>query len=372
LSFSPSLSRAKTFDVVIVGGGIIGLLAARELQLAGASVAIVDRGPIGRESSWAGGGILSPLYPWRYPEAVTRLAAWSQQAYPQLVQELLQKTGIDAEYQRSGLLIFPEKDRNSAVKWSENHGNSIELVHVTDAAALQPGLTSDGNSWLWMPGVGQVRNPRLISAISALLLKEGVEFIENSAISNFIIESGRFRGLESESGSLQAGQCLVASGAWSGGLIQQLGLSVPIEPVQGQMLLLKGSPGLLRRIVLKDSHYLIPRVDGRILVGSTLEHVGFAKKVTDTARQELLAAATDIFPELLAKTEIETQWAGLRPGSPEGIPYIGPHPDIEGLYLCSGHFRNGFVLGPASARLVAEVMLQQRPILDTAPYRLVR
>jgi len=372
LSVSSPLPGPQSFDVAIIGGGIIGLLAARELTQAGARVAIFDRGSIGRESSWAGGGILSPLYPWRYPEPVTRLASWSQRAYPELVRALRQNTGIDAEYLTSGLLISSENDNDIACKWSLKYDNVIEILSPPKALELQPGLAAGDTDWLWMPQVAQVRNPRLIAAISSDLRKKGVEFIENSSISEFIVKNDRFQGLVSKHDRITAGQCLVASGAWSGQLMQQFGRTVPIEPVRGQMVLLKGRPGRVQRIVLKNSHYLIPRADGRILIGSTLEYVGYDKGVTESARQELLAAATDIFPDLLQQTTVETQWAGLRPGSPEGIPFIGEHPDIEGLVLCSGHYRNGFVLGPASARLAVDHLLQRPPIMDAAPYSLIR
>jgi glycine oxidase len=363
LSISSPSSGSLSVDVAIIGGGIIGLLTARELSLAGAAVAVIDRGSIGREASWAGGGILSPLYPWRYSEAITRLASWSQQYYPQLVDDLLQSTGIDPEYRRSGLLISPEKDSDLANIWSEKHGNAIEIVGIEEVRELQPGLFMENESWLWMSAVAQVRNPRLISSIRSYLSGKSIKFLENVHISEFLITNGRFQGIDTLSGRINAEQCLVASGAWSGGLMQKVAdLAVPIEPVRGQMLLLKGRRGLLQRMVLKNRHYLIPRA----------EHVGFEKQVTDAAQKELLSAAQEIYPDLLLHTEIETQWAGLRPGSPEGIPFIGPHPEVEGLFLCSGHYRNGFVLGPASARLVTDLMLQRQPIMDASPYRLGR
>jgi len=363
-----SSSNTSTPDIAIIGGGIIGLLTARELVNAGATVSIYDRQPIGRESSWAGGGILSPLYPWRYPEAVNRLAAWSQRQYPQLTQELLQETGIDPEYLKSGLLVNASNELDQAVKWSDNHKISFEKLAPQDLDSVQPGIAGGKSDWLWMPEIAQVRNPCLLKSLKQYLLIKGVNFVENTPISEFIIKNGAVTGLRSNQETIHAGRFLLAAGAWTGQLGAEAGLELKVEPVRGQILLLRGEIGLLQRMVLSDSHYLIPRRDGRILVGSTLEYVGFDKSVTDEATNELERAAEEIFPGILGRCEIETQWAGLRPGSPEGIPYIGMHPEIDNLFVCSGHFRNGFVLGPASARLAADLMLKREPVIEPGVY----
>ena len=359
-------------DVVVVGGGIIGLLTAYELIEAGARVTIVDRQSIAQEASWAGGGILSPLYPWRYPEAVTRLASWSQRHYAELIQNLLEITGVDAQYLQSGLLIYSPNEQDIAAKWAENHNISLEIVNAEKASEIQPGIQVDEISWIWMPEVAQVRNPRLLQALRVYMSLKDVKIIENEPLSEIKLRAGKLEGLETKSGFLPADHCLVAAGAWSSKLLDNSGIGLPIEPVRGQILLLKGRPGLIRRIVLRDSHYVIPRGDGRILVGSTLEYVGYDKATTAEAREELISAAENIIPGITSACEIETQWAGLRPGSPEGIPYIGAHPDVPGLFSSSGHFRNGFVLAPASARLGADLILGREPVLDPDSYRLIR
>lgn len=365
----PVLPRSA--DCVVVGGGIIGLLTAWELMRAGRQVIVCDRQPIGRESSWAGGGILSPLYPWRYPEAVLRLARWSQKRYPDLLNGLKQDSGVDPEYIQSGLLINLSNEHEQAANWVEHEGITAEFLDSTQADELQPGLMA-GGQWLWLPEVGQVRNPCLLDALRSDLRRNGVEIFENVSISGFIEDAGVLSAIETNRGRINAEQALIATGAWTGGLLEQIGISLPVRPVRGQMVLLKGELGHIRHMVLKDSRYLIPRRDGRILVGSTLEEVGFDKTTTEDARSELIKAAEAIVPGLLDSCTIEKQWAGLRPGSPEGVPYMGEHPEISGLYVSSGHFRNGFVLAPASARLVADLMLGRVPQIDPADYRLER
>ena len=372
MSLPATHPESSHVDVVVVGGGVIGLLTAYELVEAGAGVTIIDRQRVAKESSWAGGGILSPLYPWRYPEAVTELASWSQRHYAELIQDLFETTGVDAQYLESGLLIYSPKEQDLAVKWSEKHSILLGIVSPEKASEIQPGIQVDENSWIWMPKVAQVRNPRLLQALRAYMSIKGVKIIENEPISEIRVKSGKIEGLVANSGFIPADHCLVAAGAWSAGLLDLSGINLPIEPVRGQILLLKGKPGLVNRIVLKNSHYLIPRSDGRILVGSTLEYVGFDKATTEQAREELISAAESLVPGITSACDIETQWAGLRPGSPEGIPYIGQHPEVSGLFTSSGHFRNGFVLAPASARLGADLILGRETALDPDTYRLIR
>lgn len=360
-----------TNRICIVGGGIIGLLIARELVDTGEKVTVIDRGETGRESSWAGGGILSPLYPWRYPDSINELAKWSQVAYPRLVNNLQKHSGIDAEWVRSGLLIVGAEDRQIAAEWGLKYANSMKIVDAADTKNIQSSISISNGPVIWMPDIAQVRNPRLLAALKRDLLNDGVELRERQEITGFDIYSGELNGVRTNTETIGTNQCIITAGAWSGGLFSKLGLDIPIKPIRGQMLVFRNNPGGLERIVLKEGRYLIPRRDGRILVGSTLEDVGFDKSTTELAAIELRQAALSIMPAL-AKAEVELQWSGLRPGSPDGVPYIGPHPDIRGLFACTGHFRNGFVLGPASARLLVDLLLSREPVVDPAPYGLDR
>ncbi len=352
--------------ICVVGGGIIGLLTAYELVQAGRSVVVLDRGALGRESSWAGGGILSPLYPWRYPEAVNQLASWGQAYYPELTRSLQSAGAVDPEWTPSGMLTLAAPDIDQAIKWSEQHGNSLQLIAGAHLERLAPGLVLEEPA-LWDSRIAQVRNPRLLTALGQVLRQKGVEIRENTSVEGFVTEDGRLRALNTAQGELRVEQCVVAAGAWASQLLRPTGLVLAVRPVRGQMLLLRAQPGLLARIVLKAGRYLIPRRDGRVLVGSTVEEAGFDRSTTETAREELWASATALMPAL-ARCEVERHWAGLRPGSPAGVPYIGEHPEIRGLFVSTGHYRNGIVLGPASARLVVDLMLGRKPVVDPAPY----
>jgi len=358
----------KNQDILIVGGGIIGMLTARELAKAGASVRLLERGATGQESSWAGGGIISPLYPWRYEESVTALAAWGQQHYPQLSRELYEESGIDPELLPSGLLMLDVEDTEAAQAWATAHQHKIETLHADGLRDLEPGL-AQGDSGLWMPDVAQIRNPRMAQAARSALQKLGVVVEEHAEVTELMVESGVIRGVQTVNGRYDAAQVVVASGAWSAELLARLMVPVQVEPVKGQMILYRAQPDAIRHIVLNHGKYIIPRRDGHILTGSTLEFVGFEKSTTEDALMELRQAAEQMFP-LLAQCEVVNQWAGLRPGTPTGIPYIGEHPQVQGLYLNAGHFRNGVVLGPASARLMADLVLKRAPILAPDAYAL--
>ncbi len=347
------------------------MLSARELARAGRPVVLLDRQAVGKESSWAGGGILSSLYPWRYPAATDQLLRWSQQVYPSLITALVKATGVDPEWTVSGLLILDANIGEVEANFSKNSHFSFERVNAVQLAELEPALAIQPESALWRPDVAQVRNPRLIEALRRDLVQKGVEFREDVTVTGFSQKQGKLAALHTNQGVFPADQCLAAAGAWTAGLLEKTGLMLPIRPVRGEILLLRARPGLISHILLKDYHYLIPRRDGLILVGSTFEDVGFDKSTTAKAKNELLKAAVEMVPAL-SDCPIEQQWAGLRPGSPDSVPFIGEHPDISGLFVCSGHFRNGIALGPASARLVADLMLGCEPSFDPAPYRLTR
>jgi glycine oxidase len=355
-------------DILVIGGGAIGLLTARELARAGAEVTLVEMGVTGRESSWAGGGIISPLYPWRYADSVTALSLWSQREYPKLCAALLEETGVDSELIRSGLLTLDAAEGAQALPWARAHGTHVEILDNAALRESEPELDLQPPSALWMPDIAQVRNPRLGRALRYAIEKR-VRIREQEEAIELLVESGRVVGARTSVGIIEANRIVVCVGAWTAKLLEQLDAKPEIEPVRGQMILFCAKPGQINHVVLYRDRYVIPRKDGRTLIGSTLEHEGFVKATTAEAKEELYRAAVEMFP-LLKRTPIENHWAGLRPGSPSGIPYIGAYPKIQGLYINAGHFRNGLVTGPASARLVTDLLLGRTPILDPAPYTL--
>jgi len=384
LMSTDSVPLNKCKDVLIIGGGIIGMLCARELTLAGATVTLIDKNQTGKESSWAGGGILSPLYPWRYCAAVSALAHWSSQHYAALATSLQSETGIDSQLIQSGLLMLDPlstEEQTSAIVWANSTNNNIELLTNTDLHSYF-NTTSDTESHnniaalnnkftqgILLPDIAQIRNPRLVKALKVSLLLAGVNFVENEEVSEIKIQKNRVSHIMTQTNQYHADNVVVASGAWSTPLLAKANICIDVKPVRGQMILINAHPGLIRHIILNNNQYLIPRQDGRILVGSTLEDVGFDKSITKEAKQSLWETATDLLPAL-GQFPIEHHWAGLRPGSINGVPTIAAHPDINNLYINTGHFRNGVILGPASARLLTELITGNRTILDPKPYAL--
>ncbi len=353
--------------IIIVGGGAIGMLTALELVQAGQAVTLFERADTGRESSWAGGGIVSPLFPWRYLDSVTELASWSQAAYPAFCSQLAKDTGIDPEYTECGLILVAPDEVAPALRWAGQHRRTLLPIDKAEFARLEPRAAVPTDSAVWMPQVGQVRNPRMVKALRRRLEQLGVDVRTATPVEDLLYKDNICKGVRCATGVDRADAVVVCAGAWTGRLLGDLPAPPAIHPVRGQMLLFRAQPGTISRMVLEANRYVIPRRDGRTLFGSTLEEAGFEKRTTEAAREELFRIATTRFP-VLGNCPVEAHWAGLRPSSPAGVPYIGPHPRITGLFVNAGHFRNGIVLGPASARLAADLVLGRPPILDPKPY----
>lgn len=353
---------------LIIGAGAIGLQTAYLLARSGYQVTVLDQSTTGREASWAGGGIVSPLYPWRYSEAVTALAHWSQDFYPQLGEQLREQTGVDPEVHRTGLYWLDLDDQDQALAWARQHGRELLAVPMDEVHRAVPALGAGFSRAVYMPDVANVRNPRLLQALhAALLAMPNVRLLENCQATGFLLEGSRVVGVRTSQGEQRADQVVVAAGAWSAELLATLDLALPVKPMKGQMILFKCAEDFLPSMVLAKRRYAIPRRDGHILVGSTLDDVGFDKTPTEDALESLRATAIELLPAL-ADAQVVKHWAGLRPGSPDGVPYIGPVSGFDGLWLNCGHFRNGLVLAPASCQLLADLMFGREPIVDPAPY----
>lgn len=355
-------------ECIVIGGGVIGMMTARALHLAGIEVLLLERGPLGGESSWAGGGIISPLYPWRYPDSVNVLAQHSKTLYPGLVAQLRDESGVDAELIKSGLLVVDQNEREQALNWSAQWSENVQtLTGRPELLAVEPALAAAIEQALWLPEVMQVRNPSIIKSLRGSFERLGIAYREHAPVQNIAVLAGRVQGVYVDGEMLGADRVIVAGGAWSAGLIAAV-QQVDVEPVKGQMIMFKGEPEQVRRMVLSKGHYVIPRSDGRVLAGSTLEKTGFDKTTSDSALKVLRETAASLVP-LLATLPVERQWAGLRPGTENGVPYVCAIDGAEGLYLHAGHYRNGIVLGPASVQLMTELVLAQPPFCEPSPYK---
>jgi len=354
---------------LIVGAGLNGMFTAYYLMLAGENVVLLDQGDVGKESSWAGGGILSPLHPWRYPVGVTAIASWSQKHYPDILSNLHAQTGIDPEFLRSGLLILDTSESTRAMQWAKENNQSINLLNEKDLRNNYGQIHTGFSTGMLMEHVGQVRNPSLVQALQRFLIAGGVTILKHEKCLQLVIERQQITGIITNKQKLTGDSVSLCTGAWIRDLLQGTSNLPSIEPVKGQMLLLQTPPNLINHIVLGESNYVIPRKDGLVLVGSTLEYVGFDKSTTTLAKQTLLHAAYSLIPKLREATFIK-QWSGLRPGSKNGMPTICSHPEIDGLFINSGQYRNGVVMAPGSGKILADLILCKNTFTDNDAYKL--
>lgn len=340
--------------VLIVGGGIVGCMTAMALVKRGYQVTIVERNQIASqtsgESSWAGAGILFPLLPWMYLDEVNQLTMQGAKQYEQICKELLQETGLDAEFIQSGMLILPPFDYEKAQTWCDNN----QLPSQEVRSGFEPSLVAHEGKALWLPTVGQVRPPKLMEALRAWLEKNNVTLLERTELKP-LRETQSLNTWETQAGEkLEADIFIVTSGAWSFELLKETASQLNIKPMRGQILLYKPEKNL-EHMVYKEGFYMVPRRDGYLLAGSTLEDVGFDPATTDEKREELKAKAEAIMPALKGLPIIK-HWSGLRPGTPDNLPTIGVHPHIPNLYLNTGHFRYGLTMAPASAEKIGALI----------------
>lgn len=363
--------------IAIIGAGITGLMSALELLEQGCSVTLFDQQAAGQAASWAGGGILSPMYPWRYPAAVNALARHAKPLYQDWNQKLQPFTGIDFQIHETGMLIFDESDFEIGLSYAKTHQEPQQQAKLLDQAKLQQINPKVDNSKfkqaIYFSELANIRNPRLLQSIIRYLKQHPrVTWHEDCKITRLNIQQGRANSISDEHGRLfQADQYVFTTGAWSQYWSQQLGLEIPVQPVQGQMLLFKTPENWLPTMCMNKVMYLIPRPDGHVLCGSSMRQVGFDTSPSSEIRQDILQACIEMVPEL-ADFPLVKQWAGLRPSSPDGIPYIGKIPKLQNAWANFGHFRNGLCMGPASGKLLAQLILEQTPIVDPVPYDPVR
>lgn len=357
----------RKFDCTVVGAGVVGMMCARELSASGFKVALFDRGEAGMESSWAGGGILSPLYPWRENPPLQPLIRLSQELYPALAGQLQEATGIEPECLQSGLLVFglADEEMETALAWATKREQQHEIL---DAACIEnrvPSVSPDAGRALLLPTVSQIRNPFLVQALKRDLEKRGVAVFEHTPVKQIRTAGDSVQSVLTSRGEFRTERVVTAMGAWNCDLLPTL----DIRPVRGQILCYQAPAGYITNILLDAGIYIIPRRDGHLLVGSTLEEVGFNKNTSEEAEHRLSSHAARIIPAI-RQFPLVKHWAGLRPATRTGLPYICAHPDIKGLYLNVGHYRNGILLAPGSARLLTEIILGQKTSIDCTEFSL--
>jgi glycine oxidase len=360
-------------QILVVGGGIQGLTASIALAGEGHLVQLVERERTGSRASWVAAGLLTPSTPWVYPRPLIDLCQRSEASYVEFVADLKHHTGIDAEHEDAGML-YPQGlgcDASTVLDQTDLRrqlGFDIEQLDRAELDVVQPGLGDALGGAAWQRSSARVRPPRLLRALRARAQQLGVHVLESCSVKRLERVGPRLVGVRLDSGQLlEADLTVLAAGAWSGALAASAGVAADVRPVRGQILLLRGPPGLLGPTINDGLCYLVPRRDGRILVGSTMEDVGFDAVTTPQALSRLRAMAAQLLPAS-RQMIIENDWAGLRPGTPDRLPIIGVAPDCDGLILATGHFRNGILLAPITARIVADLVAGRRPEVELSPF----
>jgi len=348
-------------DVVIVGGGVIGLSIARALALRGVSdVMLIERGQPGAEASWAAGGILAPQVESDRADDFFSLAAAGRDLYPAFAESLKDETGIDVELDLTGTLGlgFTEKDEaelRSRFDWQSKAGLRVEWLSGDEARRQEPCISQLVRCALRLPNDYQVENRRLIEALVKANEKLGVRLTTDCHVSELLIENEKVRGVETSNGFVFARVVVLAAGAWTSQINSSLALP-QLEPVRGQMLCYETRPRIARHVIYSSRGYLVPRRDGRLLAGSTTEWVGFDKRVTDEGIRAIKSMAIEIAPTLAHLTPVDS-WAGFRPRTTDDLPVLGSCEEIAGLFYATGHYRNGILLAPITAQLIATAIV---------------
>ena len=355
--------HSKNQEVLIIGGGVIGLSLARELKKKGINrVTILERGEVGKESSYAAAGMLAPQAEADIKDVFFDFCSESLLLYSEFAGQLLSETGVDIELDREGTLYlaFTEKDVKEIqhrYQWQRKAGLAVERLAANEIHRFEPFVSPDVLEGLFFPNDWQVENRTLLQALRKFGELNNIEVIENAEVKRLLWENGKLIGVETKTSRFLAEKVVLATGAWTS-LIQTDVLELPqVKPIRGQMISFDSPERFFSKIIYSPRGYLVPRRDGRILAGATTEDVGFDQSVTDSALEMLREKTLEIAPSLV-NLKISEKWAGLRPFAIDGLPILGEI--AENLFLATAHYRNGILLAPITAKILAEKLVENK------------
>lgn len=354
-----NLINDKFSEVLIVGGGVIGLSIARELHRKGLRrITILERGASGSESSYAAAGMLAPNAETEKADDFTRICTESLSLYNKYAEELFGETDVNIELDRSGTLYAAFTENDSAeirrrYAWQTRAGLAVEHFSAEETRRAEPFISPDVRESLFFPNDWQVENRRMLHALEKYAELNDIKILENAEVKKILIENRKVCGARTVDANFPASVIVLATGAWTS-LIESEGLTMPkVKPIRGQMIAFHTAKRLFERVIYSPRGYLVPRRDGRILIGATVEDAGFDKSVSEAAIEFLHETALEISPSL-ASLEIYEKWAGLRPLAADGLPILGTFAEMENLFIATAHYRNGILLAPLTAKIAAE------------------
>jgi len=369
---------SRSTDVVVVGGGVIGLAVAYYLAREKMAVTLVERGEVGREASWAAAGYLSFQGSSNHPGPRLELTRTSARMYEGWISELGELTPADTGFWRSGLLeLYVDdaevREARERATWQRAAGYAVEWLDETSVRRRQPALALElpVRGALLFPEVAQVRPPRLLKALAEAVRRLGVNIREYSAAVGIIRSGDRVAGVSLASGeSIPAPIVVNAAGSWASQLAPEMA-AMPIRPIKGTIVLLEVAAQPSREILVSAAGSLYPRADNKLLLGATMEDVGYDRRVKLEAVQTLVQQALSLVPGL-RDANLVTAWTGLRPYSHDNVPYLGAVPDLDGAFVAAGHYRSGILLAPITGLLLKEMILGQASTLPMEPYQMSR
>jgi glycine oxidase len=360
----------KSWDVIIIGAGIIGLALAIELNKRGLRVLIVDKGEPGREASWAAGGMLAD-FPLEMPRALSDLAAASARMYPEFVHELEDESRLKIDLRAEGALVFIDDAIDHAIDAALDPALRPALLPASvspqSVAQLEPNLSTSNLSTLTALHLPERSvDPRHLTAAAVAAAKHrGIDFSSGDQVLSVVVDDGKAVGVRTSKTRFAAATVVNCAGAWAG---QIAPYNFPTRPVKGQMLcVVMKQKEMVRHVIRTPNVYLIPRTDGRLLIGATQEEVGFNKQTVPETIQKLHRSALDVVPNL-AEARILEAWAGLRPGTPDALPILGAT-ETPGYFVATGHFRDGILLAPVTAKVMGRVIAGELPEFDLRAFQ---
>ncbi|MFC4766140.1 glycine oxidase ThiO [Effusibacillus consociatus] len=364
------------YDVCIVGGGIIGCSIAYNLAKRGLRSVVIEKNALGSESTQAGAGMLGAQVEMEKPGALFDLGILSRALFRDLQQELKELSGVDIELQTSGILrlAVSEEDRRSLLdrrEWQSAAGQKTEWLEDDDLRKEVGDLFGSTYGALFLPKDHQIRAMAFLRALVSAAGRLGTVFLEHTELIGFVRKGDRIVGIETNNGPFAADAAVIAAGAWSGIVGKMAGLELPVFPVKGQSILADFPTPVTPFTVFTHGTYMVPKVTGHLYIGATMEMAGFDKTATLQGLNRLLSDAARIMPSV-GKLGWSGNLVGLRPGSQDGLPFLGQVPGLDGLYVASGHFRNGLLLSPITGVVMAELITSCTPRVDLSPFRVSR
>lgn len=342
-------------DFIVVGAGIIGMSVALELVKQGQKTVIFDSGKLGKQSSWAAGGILSSMSPWTEDPSSFKLSEQGKHDYLEYIHKLNNETGIDAELIKSGLVIIGEDQVKNMRSWAKNKPIVVTDDFMVNELVLEHALL--------LPEIYQIRPSRLLKALHKSLKLHNIPIFADTRVDKISINNNKFDHIKYGTQKIYADTVIICAGCWSQKILDNFNCDINIKPIHGQMLCVEAKKLGCKHIVLDGNHYMIPRNDDNILIGSTMEDIGFIKSTSKQDEKILMDWACSIFPEL-EKSTISKHWSGLRPYANRGKPYIGMLPEYENIAINSGHFRKGILQAFSSSRLLTDHLLGKESFMD--------